>query len=82
MPFPADAIKGKADIRRKREKLAREAKESFSKLPDWMFYDDEKMKGYLEKEIRTDADNHQLMIEICQFVRLAICIMGYYEERE
>lgn len=82
MPFPVNAIKGKANIQRKREKLTREATQGFSDLPDWMFYDDKKMQEYLEKNVRTEADSHKMITEICSFIRLTIRFLGKYEERE
>lgn len=82
MPTPTDAIEGKASLRRKRERLAREAERDFSDLPDWMFWEKKKLENYLQNDIRTDADTHRVLGEICEFIRLTIRSLQHYEERE
>ena len=81
MPLPSNAIQGQKSLAQKRKRLAREAKEEFANLPDWMFWNKEKMDKYLEKNTKGQAEISTLK-EIGDFIRLTIRVLGYYEERE
>ena len=82
MPFPSNAIRGQKSLSRKREKLAREAEREFSSLPDWMFWEKDKLEEYLANEIRTEADTFKIIRELCEFVRLMLRSTQHYEERD
>jgi hypothetical protein len=82
MPFPADAIKGKADIRRKREKERRLAEQEFSTLPNWMFWDKVQMDTYIDENVNNLAEAKVVLKALGNFVRIVVRYLERYEERE
>ena len=77
MPFPSNAIRGEKSLTRKRERLAREAEQEFSSLPDWMFWEKKRMDQHIEK-----ADITDVLKTFGEFVRLMLRSTKHYEERD
>lgn len=80
MPFPSNAIRGQKSLSRKREKLAREAEQEFSSLPDWMFWEKKKRDAWIN--VQNIEDVKGVLRDIGDFINLMIKSSKHYEERE